>query len=188
MIKPARLSHIVYQTRRYDTMIAWYMRVFGAEILHGYPALTFLSFDEESHRFAIANLDVLKPGGDSARGDIGVNHVAFTYATAADLLETYARLKAEDVLPYWRIHHGMTLSLYYQDPDGNRVELQVDALDPDAARDFLSGPVFATNPVGISFDPDLLLAEYRAGADEAALLQLPSGAPSPIPEAHGLTA
>lgn len=188
MTSPARLSHIVYQTRRYQEMIDWYVHVFEAEVLHRNPALAFLTFDEENHRFAIADLDVLKPGGDGGRGDIGVNHVAFTYAGVGDLLETYARLKAAGIRPYWPIHHGITLSLYYQDPDENRVELQVDALSPDAARDFLGGPVFAANPVGVPIDPDALLAAYRAGADEATLLGLPAGAPSPIPEAHGLTA
>jgi len=47
-----------------------------------------------TRRFAIANLDVPKPDvpADSGQGEIGVNHVAYTYASAADLLETYARL------------------------------------------------------------------------------------------------
>jgi catechol 2,3-dioxygenase-like lactoylglutathione lyase family enzyme len=169
-------------------MIDWYVHVFEAEVLHRNPALAFLTFDEENHRFAIADLDVLKPGGDGGRGDIGVNHIAFTYARVGDLLETYARLKAAGIRPYWPIHHGITLSLYYQDPDENRVELQVDVLSPDAARDFMGGPVFAANPVGVRVDPDALLAAYRAGADEATLLSLPVGAPSPIPEAQGLTA
>ena len=58
-------------------------------------ALAFLTYDDEHHRFALANLDVLKPGGKSRdeRGEIGVNHVAYTYANVGDLMNTYARLK-----------------------------------------------------------------------------------------------
>ena len=47
-----------------------------------------------SRSFAIANLDVLKldAPADPSQSEIGVNHVAYTYASAADLLESYARL------------------------------------------------------------------------------------------------
>jgi catechol-2,3-dioxygenase len=72
---------------------------------------------------------VLKPDTPavSGPGEIGVNHISYTYASAADLLETYARLKEQGLTPYWSVHHGFTLSFYYQDPDGNRIELQVES-------------------------------------------------------------
>jgi catechol 2,3-dioxygenase-like lactoylglutathione lyase family enzyme len=176
-------------TRRFEDMKAWYVTVFGAEIVHGNPALAFLTYDDESHRFAIANLDVLKPGqpADSSRGEIGVNHVAYTYASAADLLETYARLKEQGLTPYWSIHHGFTLSFYYQDPDGNRIELQVESCNSKDAFDYMRTEEFAENPVGVEVNPEALLARYRAGASEAELTARPKGQPSPIPASHGLT-
>lgn len=185
MTVPARLSHVLFSTRRYEAMIEWYCAVFEARAVYRDPALAFIAFDEESHRFAIANLDVMRPGGDGGHGDIGLNHVAFTYSGASELLETYARLKAMGIEPYWPIHHGMTLSLYYLDPDGNRIELQADALSPEAAAAYFGGPAFAANPIGVAYDPDARLAEYRAGADEMMLLRVPDGPPSPIPAAHG---
>lgn len=186
MTVPARLAHIVYMTRQYDAMIDWYRTVFKAEPVHADPALTFLAFDEENHRFAIANLDMFRPGGDGRQGDVGVNHVAFTYDGAGDLLDTYARLKDAGITPYWPVHHGMTLSLYYQDPDGNRVELQADALNAEDAVAYFASPAFAANPIGIEYDPDALLARRRAGVGEAALLRMPGGPPSPVPAEHGL--
>src|SRR5689334_10970267 len=122
MTKPVKLAHVVYMTRRFDEMIAWYRNVFEADVVHQDPALAFLAYDDEHHRFAFANLSLLKPGGDGATAEVGVNHIAFTYASVGDLLETYARLKAAGIEPYWPVHHGMTLSLYYRDPDGNRLE------------------------------------------------------------------
>lgn len=182
-----RFSHIVFQTRQYEAMKDWYRRVFGAEVVHEDPALCFMTYDDECHRFAFANLDILKPdASDSGTGDIGVNHVAYTFASAGALMETYAALKAAGIEPYWPIHHGMTLSLYYQDPDGNRLEFQVDTIDARDAVDFMRGEDFAANPVGISFDPEALLAAYRAGAPESELLARPQGEPAPIPAAHGL--
>ena len=108
MTKPVKFAHVVYQTRRYDEMISWYAKVFEAEVVHQDPALAFMTYDDEHHRFAFANLDVLNPAGQASdqRGAIGVNHVAYTFASAGDLMANYARLKAAGVTPYWPIHHG----------------------------------------------------------------------------------
>ena len=136
MARPVKFAHVVYMTRRYEAMIAWYRDVFEAEIVNQDPALCFMTYDDEHHRFAFANLDLLKPDGGGAddRGQIGVNHVAYTYANVADLLATYARLKAAGIHPYWPVHHGTTLSLYYADPDGNRMEFQVDACSAEEGK------------------------------------------------------
>lgn len=189
MVKPVKFAHVVYMTRRFDEMIAWYRDVFEAEVVYESPALSFLTYDDEHHRFAFANLDVLKPEGKSKddRGEIGVNHVAYTYASAGDLLDTYARLKRASIEPYWPVHHGTTMSLYYADPDGNRMELQVDVGTVEEATALMKTNDFAANPVGVLYDPDELLARFEAGEDEQALLAQPMGPPSPIPAAHGMT-
>jgi catechol-2,3-dioxygenase len=188
MVKPVKFAHVVYQTRRFDEMLAWYQDVFEAEVVYQNPALAFLTYDDEHHRFAFANLEILKPDGRSPddRGEIGVNHVAYTYATAGDLLDTYKRLKRAGIEPYWPVHHGTTMSLYYADPDGNRMEFQVDVGTVEEATALMRTPEFAANPVGILYDPEALLLRFEAGEDEDALLALPSGPPSPIPAAHGL--
>ncbi|WP_430423897.1 VOC family protein [Phenylobacterium sp.] len=185
MAKPAKFAHVVYQTRRYDQMIAWYQDVFEATVVHQDPALAFLTYDDEHHRFAFANLDVLNPGGGDQRGGIGVNHVAYTYADIGDLLATYKRLKAKGITPYWPIHHGPTLSLYYRDPDGNRMEFQVDACSVDDANAYMRSDAFAANPIGVTIDPDDLLARLEGGADPNSLITMPAGPPSAIPDAHG---
>ncbi len=187
MAKPVKFAHVVYQTRRYDEMIAWYEDVFEARVVHQDPALAFMTYDDEHHRFAFANLDVLKPGGGTERGEVGVNHVAYTYASVDDLLDTYRRLKTKGIVPYWPIHHGITLSLYYRDPDGNRMELQVDACTAAEGEALMNSEAFAANPVGVTYDPEDLLARLLHGADPKSLLAPPDGPPSPIPAAHGLT-
>ena len=80
------------------------------------------------------------------------------------------RLKAKGVLPYWCINHGPSTSLYYRDPDGNRLEAQVDNFEtPKALTAFLRTPDFADNPIGVPFDPDRLVQRYLAGDSEAEL-------------------
>ena len=187
MAKPIKFAHVFYATRRYDEMIAWYEAVFEAKAVHQDPALAFLTYDDEHHRFAFGNLDIFKPDGAAQeRADVGVNHLAYTYASAGELLQTYARLKDAGIKPYWPVHHGITLSLYYTDPDGNRMEFQVDAGTHDQMAAYMSGETFAGNPVGVSFDPDRLLAAYQNGAREDELLKMPPGEPAAIPTEAGL--
>jgi catechol 2,3-dioxygenase-like lactoylglutathione lyase family enzyme len=187
MVKPVKFAHVVYQTRRYDEMIAWYHVVFEAEVVHQDPALAFLTYDDEHHRFAFANLDILNPGGGSERGEVGVNHVAYTYANVGALLDTFARLRDAGIRPYWSIHHGTTLSNYYRDPDGNRMEFQVDVGTVEVATAYMSSPAFAANPIGVEVDFEDLLARYNAGEDAESLIAMPAGPVSPIPEFHGMT-
>jgi catechol-2,3-dioxygenase len=176
-------------TRRYDEMISWYEKVFEARVQYQNPAFAFLTYDDEHHRFAFANMSAINPNGEAADmpAGVGVNHVGYTFANVGDLLETYARLKESGIIPYWRVHHGVTLSIYYRDPDGNRMEFQVDCCaNADEAHAFMHSDGFAANPVGVDIDPDALLAQYRSGAPAAQLLAMPAGPAARIPPEHGL--
>jgi catechol 2,3-dioxygenase-like lactoylglutathione lyase family enzyme len=174
-IAPAKMAHVVLRTNRYEEMIAWWRTVLELEPLHASPFITFLTFDEEHHRLAIARLPGLK---DRVLNAVGVDHFAFSYASLSDLLSTYERLAANGIRPTTSIHHGITLSFYYLDPDRNEVELQVDAFrsQPELSA-FLSGGAFARNPIGVLFDPEALLARWRAGVGEAELLRPLEGPP-----------
>ncbi len=99
-------------------------------------------------------------------GDQGYDHFAFEYRTMDELVvRTYAQLKESGVKPYWCTNHGMTTSIYYADPDGNRVETQVDNFPTKAeGLAYIRGPDFARNPVGIDFDPDEMVDKVRGGA------------------------
>ena len=189
MAPPAKLAHVVYMTRRFDEMISWYQTVFEARVQYQNPALAFLTYDSEHHRFAFANMTVLRPddADTTANSKSGVNHVGYTYATVGELLETYDRLKQLGITPYWRVHHGVTLSMYFQDPDGNRMEFQVDCCaDAEEAHTYMHSDGFAANPIGVEVDFDSLLAQYRNGAPTETLLLQPDGPPSSIPVQHGM--
>jgi catechol-2,3-dioxygenase len=190
MAPPTKLAHVVYMTRRFDEMVSWYKQVFEAKVQYQNPAFAFLTYDDEHHRFAFANMAVLSPNGveTDIRASIGVNHVGYTYANLGELLETYDRLNQLGITPYWRVHHGLTLSVYYQDPDGNRMEFQVDCCaHADEAHAFMQSNAFAANPIGVDFDPDALLMQYRNGVPPEMLLVQPEGPASSIPPEHGIS-
>lgn len=165
-IRPKRFVHVVYRTRQFEHMLEWYQLVFDARVQLQNPALAFLTYDDEHHRFALANLDVLQPEVTEPehKGLVGVDHVAYTYASLEELLENYVQLKAEGIEPYWCVHHGLTVSMYYADPDGNQMEFQVDVFDSsEEAAEFMKGEINAANPVGVEYDPEEWLAQMRAG-------------------------
>ena len=85
-IRPARFVHVVYRTRQFDKMIAWYQAVFDCKVQYQNPVLAFLTYDDEHHRVAIINLAAVLPdaGKDERRGVIGVDVVVYTYGSVED--------------------------------------------------------------------------------------------------------
>jgi catechol-2,3-dioxygenase len=153
-------------------MLQWYETVFGARVQYQNPGLAFLTYDDEHHRFAFINMAVFQPDGveTERQGAIGVDHVAYTFASLRDLLENYARLKEQGIIPYWRIHHGITASLYYADPDGNQMEFQVESFSTSEEANAFINARWDANPLGVEFDPEDWLAKLRAGAPESEFL------------------
>lgn len=171
-IRPTKFAHVVYRTRRFEQMLSWYETVFGARVQYRNPGLAFLTYDDEHHRFAFANMAVFQPDGTETerRGAVGVDHVAYTYASLRDLLENYARLREEGITPYWCIHHGISASLYYADPDGNQMEFQVDSYAASEEANAFINTYWDANPLGVEFDPEEWLARLRAGTPESDFL------------------
>lgn len=174
-IRPKTFAHIVYRTYRFDEMIGWYVKVFGGKVQYQSPVIAFVTYDEEHHRVAFMNLGIIKGGESNARsprGEPGMDHVAYGYGSLRELLDKYVELKAVDLLPYWTIHHGITVSLYYADPDGNQMEFQADSYSSvEEANAFMYGPHYETNPIGVEFDPEAMLARLKAGESESAFLE-----------------
>ncbi len=161
VIRPAKFAHYVLRVRNLEESIAWYRTVLGMEIVHHAGMIAFLTYDDEHHRLALAQTPV---AADVPRGAPGLDHVAYTLSSLGDLLATYKRLAAEGIKPVWPINHGLTTSLYYEDPNGCRVELQVENFKtPKELRGYMESEAFAKNPIGVGFDPDVLVKRYENG-------------------------
>jgi len=174
-IAPTKLAHIVLRTADKRSLLDWYVAVLGGTIVFENAFIGFMTYDGEHHRVAVIQMpDLKKPEGLAP----GLHHVAFTYAGLADLLATFARLKTRGIVPRYCINHGPTTSMYYEDPDGNRVELQIDNFATmEQANDWIRSPAFGENPIGVDFDPDDLLARFQAGEPEAELKKRPDIGP-----------
>ena len=162
VVTPTKLAHLVFRTANLEVARNWWCTVLGARVVFANPFLAFLTYDDEHHRIALLQLPGLAPRPDGP--SIGLEHVAFTYPSLGDLLGTYERLKAGGITPYWCINHGPTTSMYYRDPDGNQVELQIDNFPTvEELNEWFQSGAFAQNPIGVEYDPERLLARFRRG-------------------------
>jgi catechol-2,3-dioxygenase len=176
-VAPALFAHFVLRTSNLPAMRDWYLAVLNARIVHDDGRLCFLTYDDEHHRLALIQVpDLEKPATDSW----GLNHVAYSYHSLRDLLSTYVRLRDMGIRPFRPINHGPTVSMYYHDPDGTGVELQVDTFPTkQEAEAWFGREEFKENPIGVLFDPEQLLRDFEAGVPEVELLTRPRGQAAP---------
>jgi catechol-2,3-dioxygenase len=168
--RPPELAHFVVRALRYEEVVAWHRQFFEAEVVFQNQIATFLTFDEEHHRIAVVNRSATAKEQDENRA--GIDHVAFSFANIQDLMVTYERLRDGGIRPIRAVNHGPTTSLYYKDPDENRIELQVDNFPTrEAARAFFDTDYFRKDSSGINFDPDEFLEKLKGGAKIEDLLR-----------------
>ena len=167
--KPAYISHYGIRAQRYKEMIEWYRTVFRAKIQHENEFLAFMTFDEEHHRLVIFE-DAATV--DKPENAAGVDHVGYGLASFGDLVLTYERWKAEGITPFMPLNHKFTTSLYYQDPDGNQVELSVDNFPTKEECDAFVRSEGMEEIGRPPFDPDELARMYHQGEPAEALARI----------------
>ena len=181
-IIPSKIAHIVFQTKQYETMVDWYKRVFQTEIAYQNEELSFQTYDDEHHRFVIMRMPEEAP--DRNPHSPGMAHLAYTLSNLNDLIATYERLKADDIMPTWLINHGVTTSVYYTDPDANMLEFQVDNFPTaEECQAFFRSEEFLNNQVGNAYSIEVLSQRLKAGIDisEAMPAALAAGDPNMMP-------
>ena len=164
IVSPNRMAHFVLRTSRIKEMIEWYKFVLNGQIAFANDEIAFISYDDEHHRVAFVNIPGL---AEQPAGMVGLHHVAFTYNSLGELLGNYERLRDAGIKPKWCVNHGPTTSMYYGDPDDNQLEFQVDNYPTvEEATEFFYTDAFATNTIGVDYDPEDLIRRLGAGEDE----------------------
>lgn len=163
IIKPV-FHHVTIKTSRLHEMVDWYRIVIGAEVTFQDANNAWTTNDEANHRVAFLSVPGLDDDPDKVRHN-GMHHSAFEYANFGDLMRSYERLRDEDIRPAFCLDHGLTISIYYRDPEGNYVELQSDNFgDWQASSHFMrTSEDFRTNPIGTFFDPEKVCQAHKDG-------------------------
>tara|TARA_B100000886_G_scaffold64795_1_gene40495 strand:+ start:1475 stop:2164 length:690 start_codon:yes stop_codon:yes gene_type:complete len=183
---PDEFHHVAFKTMNYELMIEFYSKLFGCEPLYESKELTFLAFDQEHHRVAIANtfpvfknlsfipkqLMKLKNWlNKSFPSIVGLDHISYKLNPIDKWFEFYFSAKKKGLLPYWTINHGWITGMYYKDPDGNLVEIFFEHFH--SAEEFKKNiaPDFSDEPVGTNMDVETLYELFKNGASFEELIQ-----------------
>ena len=152
-------SHLGIYAADLALMENFYTRVLGFTVTdrgdlpspRGAVKLVFLSRDPREHH------QIVLAGGRPATLPFNsINQISFRMDDFAGLRQMHARLVAEAVADLAPVSHGNALSVYFLDPEGNRVEL------------FIDTPWYVDQPLRIPLDmglPDAALwAQVEAQA------------------------
>jgi catechol 2,3-dioxygenase len=121
--RPMYLQHVNIYVRDVERSKEWYTDLLGLHEYEYRPGwAAFLSADEEqSHEVALMQLGADAPL--QAKGQVGLNHMAWRLESLDDLKEFYQRIKAKGQPIEHISDHGISLGIYMRDPDGNGVEV-----------------------------------------------------------------
>jgi catechol-2,3-dioxygenase len=116
-----RLGHVGIYVDDLDRMTAFYCDRVGLEVSDSDEGIgvVFLSShpDDEHHEL------VLLGGRTAPPGTLAVQQVSFRCVSLPALLEFHADLVAHDVAIDMTSTHGNAISVYFYDPEGNKVEV-----------------------------------------------------------------
>jgi catechol-2,3-dioxygenase len=158
MVPAFSFSHMGMFVADVARMEDFYTRVLGFAVtdrgLLGSVSLVFLSRDPKEHHQI-----VLAGGRPPEAGFNRINQISFRMADFAGLREMHRRLQAEGVAELAPVSHGNALSVYFKDPEGNRIELFVDT------------PWYVQQPLRVPMDMKLSDAEIWAWAEREARKQ-----------------
>ena len=124
-LRPA-LTHAGIYVRDLAGMTRFYTEIMNLVISdrgHGFSMpvnIVFLTADPtKHHQFILAE-------GRKDDGPSTVNQLSFKVESLAQLRTMYQRVKAENVKSLRGINHGNAWSVYFEDPEGNTVEIYMD--------------------------------------------------------------
>jgi catechol 2,3-dioxygenase len=128
MIQAMKLGHVVLKVRDARASRDFYVGALGLKVSHEdlERGAVFLSFGRTHHDLALFQLASGEPPADEQPG---LHHMAWQLPSFDELRDAYRELKAMGITVESTAEHNVTRSIYFLDPDGNRVELFCDMVE-----------------------------------------------------------
>ena len=135
MARIKKVGHVVLGVRDPARSVKFYTEVLGMELVNVLDEMqmAFFSFGERDHDIAI-----IKVPDDQPVGSSGLTHTALEIEGGeAQLRQLHDRLKRYGVRVEFTADHVLTKSVYFFDPDGNRLEIFSQELPAATAKQYL---------------------------------------------------
>ena len=135
MAKIKKVGHVVLGVRDPARSVKFYTEVLGMELVKVLDdmQMAFFSFGERDHDIAVIKVPDEQPVGSS-----GLAHTALEIeGDQEQLRELYERLKRFGARVEFTADHVLTKSVYFFDPDGNRLEIFSQELPSTSAKKYL---------------------------------------------------
>jgi catechol 2,3-dioxygenase len=138
MIRLKKLGHIQLRVADLERSKAFYRDILGFRVSEQDPKHgdLFMTLGEDFHTLDMAQHEDPETGRGPAR-PIGVAHIAFQVASYEALAEAYRTLLQHGVRIERAMDHVNQRSIYFSDPDGNRLEIYYEI--PGALARFAEG-------------------------------------------------
>jgi catechol 2,3-dioxygenase len=121
-----RIGHVHLKVADLQRALRFYSGVLGLEVMQRYgDGAVFLSAGGYHHHIALNTWESLG-GSPPAAGTTGLYHTAIVYPTRAALATALRRVLAAKIPLQGAADHGVSESIYLNDPDENGVELYCD--------------------------------------------------------------
>ena len=139
MIRLTGLGHVLLRVLDLERARTFYTEVLGFRVLEEDPEHggLFLALAGQSHAIDLFAVKYPEAARLQSPGVRGLGHVAFRVASEDALKEAYASLREHGVEVTRSIDHVSQKSVYFQDPDGNTLEIYYER--PDALAIFARG-------------------------------------------------
>ena len=149
------VGHIHLKVSDLERSIAFFRDVLGFEVTQHYgEKVAFMAAGSYHHHIGLNTWESLG-GAPSPKGHAGMYHVAFVYPDRKALGHAVAEVRKAGVDIYGAADHGVSEAVYFDDPDGNGIELYWDRPQKDWPRDAEGTLEMINSPL----DVDALIAE-----------------------------
>jgi catechol-2,3-dioxygenase len=138
-IKLQRLGHVLLRVADIERSKAFYSKLLGFEIVEEDPAHggVFMTLGTSGHVLDLVPVDDPQTAQPLTPNRIGVHHFAFEVDSYEALKNAYFTLQEHGVEILRAIDHVSQQSIYFCDPDGNRLEIYYEL--PNALEMFRQG-------------------------------------------------
>ena len=119
-----------------DKSVAFYRDVLGMELVRYDKEIkhAFMSFGRQHH-----DIGLFQVKSEPTKGTLGLSHVAFVIEGGYDeLVKHYEHAKAQGADLAGNMDYGMTKGFYINDPDGHRIEVYCDLMEPLEGKKFMA--------------------------------------------------